>query len=57
MLCYSMAYMEMSLTLAVLVHRLKLSFTNAEKELQDGFDVEDAFVALKPKVRVQAAKA
>lgn len=46
----------MSLTLALLVYQLKLSFTNPEKELQDGFDVEDAFVALKPKVRVQVAK-
>ncbi|OBT65012.1 hypothetical protein VE03_05239 [Pseudogymnoascus sp. 23342-1-I1] len=52
----NMAYMEMSLTLALLAFRLKLSFTNPEKELQDGFDVEDAFVALKPKVRVQVAK-
>ncbi|OAF58350.1 hypothetical protein VC83_06521 [Pseudogymnoascus destructans] len=36
--------------------KLKLSFTNPEMELQDGFDVEDTFVALKPKVRVQVAK-
>ncbi len=51
-----MAYMEMRLTLALLVYQLKLSFTDPEKELREGFDVEDAFVALKPKVRVQVMK-
>lgn len=46
----------MRLTLALLVYQLKLSFTDPEKELREGFDVEDAFVALKPKVRVQVMK-
>ena len=46
----------MSLTLALLVYRLKLLFTNPEREKLDGFDVEDAFVAIKPSVPVKVAK-
>ncbi|BCS26853.1 uncharacterized protein APUU_51564S [Aspergillus puulaauensis] len=52
----NMAYMEMSLTLALLVYRLKLSFSDPEKEKKYGFDVEDAFVAIKPSVPVKVAK-
>lgn len=52
-----MAYMEMSLTLALLVYQLRLSFVNHDKEIQAGFDVEDAFVAIKPSVKVKVAKA
>ncbi|KAJ5369552.1 Cytochrome P450 E-class group I [Penicillium cosmopolitanum] len=52
----NMAYMEMSLTLALLVFRLKLSFANHDNEIQAGFDVEDAFVAIKPSVPVTVKK-
>ncbi|OQE05742.1 hypothetical protein PENVUL_c022G04779 [Penicillium vulpinum] len=52
----NMAYMEMSLTLALLVFRLKLSFGNHEKEMLAGFDVDDAFVAIKPSVPVNVTK-
>lgn len=51
-----MAYMEMSLTLALLVYRLKLSFANHDKEILAGFDVDDAFVAIKPSVPVNVAR-
>lgn len=46
----------MSLTLALLVFRLKLSFANHDNEIQAGFDVEDAFVAIKPSVPVTVKK-
>ncbi|KAJ5506599.1 Cytochrome P450 E-class group I [Penicillium expansum] len=52
----NMAYMEMSLTLALLVYRLKLSFANHDKERLAGFDVDDAFVAIKPAVPVTVAR-
>lgn len=51
-----MAYMEMSLTLALLVFRLKLSFEDPNKELKAGFDVDDAFVAIKPSVPVKVTR-
>ncbi|KAJ5468480.1 hypothetical protein N7475_006232 [Penicillium sp. IBT 31633x] len=53
----NMAYMEMSLTLALLVYQLKLSFAHHHREIMAGFDVEDAFVAIKPSVQVKVAKA
>ncbi|KAJ5383808.1 Cytochrome P450 E-class group I [Penicillium concentricum] len=53
----NMAYMEMSLTLALLVFRVKLSFGDHAKEMNAGFDVEDAFVAIKPSVPVRVTRA
>ncbi|KAL2701816.1 hypothetical protein AAEP93_006114 [Penicillium crustosum] len=52
----NMAYMEMSLTLALLVYRLKLSFADHDKQMRVGFDVNDAFVAIKPSVPVNVAR-
>ncbi|KAJ5513437.1 Cytochrome P450 E-class group I [Penicillium fimorum] len=52
----NMSYMEMSLTLALLVFRVKLSFEDPNKELKAGFDVDDAFVAIKPSVPVKVAR-
>lgn len=46
----------MSLTLALLVYRLKLSFADHDKQMRVGFDVNDAFVAIKPSVPVNVAR-
>ncbi|OQE39382.1 hypothetical protein PENCOP_c007G07340 [Penicillium coprophilum] len=52
----NMAYMEMTLTLALIVFRLKLNFVNHDNEMLAGFDVDDAFVAIKPSVPINVAK-